>query len=114
MKQWHSKAPKKNKKTKKNETKVKDEDKVKEEEKAYPLPESMDTDDTGLTLANRLLSTMPGPSSEMTASNGLSQHETERSNPPLLQTARYDFASAEDISPGLYYEGQSNYAEQSK
>ena len=114
MKQWHSKAPKKNKKTKKDKNKVKDEDNVKEEEKAYPLPESMDTDDTGLTLTNRLLSTMPGPSSAMTASISLMQHPARQAYPQLPQDRHDNYAGAMGMSTGAYSYGQptTGYVEQ--
>lgn len=134
MKQWHWKASKKNKKTKKNKTevkdktkvkdknkvkdedKVKDDDKAKEEEKAYLLPESMDTDDTGLTLANRLLSTMPEPSSAMTASNGLSQHPARQAYPQSPQDRHDNSAGATGMSTGSYSYSQptAEFIEQSR
>lgn len=40
----------------------------------------------------------PGPSSTIRSSNGMMQHETQQVYSPLLQTGRYDFAGARDIS----------------
>lgn len=132
MSQWHKKAPKHSKKKANNSSglkaeetkkdkKVKDEDKDKnkEEEKPYSMPESiptqsMDIDDTDLSLANRLLSATPEPSSAMTASNGLLQDWVRQSHPSFPQTGCYDSAGAWDVSSGYYCGGQSDYVEQSR
>lgn len=131
MSQWHKKAPKHSKKkannssglkaenTEKDKQKVKDEDKDKEEEKPYSMPEwiptqSMDMDDTDLSLANRLLSATPEPSSAMTASNGLLQDYVRQSHPSFPQTGYYDSAGAWDVSSGFYCGCQSDYVEQSR
>lgn len=132
MSQWHKKAPKHSKKKANNSSglkaeetkkdkKVKDEDmdKDKEEEKPYSMPESIptqsiDMDDTDLSLANRLLSATPEPSSAMTASNGLLQDCVRQSHPSFPQTGCYDSAGAWDVSSGYYCGGQSDYVEQSR
>lgn len=131
MSQWHKKAPKQSKKKANNSSglkaeetkkdkKGKDEDKDKDkgEEKPYSMPESiptqsMDIDDTDLSLANRLLSATPGPSSAMTASNGLLQDWVRQSHPSFPQTGCYDSAGVWDVSSGYYCGGQSDYVEQS-